>query len=69
MKIRLYFDQDSARHSLARELRFRGADGITAMEAGMAGRPDEQQLERATSNGRALYSFNSAFDWVMSAFQ
>ena len=25
MRIRLYFDEDSARHSLARELRFRGA--------------------------------------------
>ena len=31
---------------------------ITTMEAGMAGRPDEQQLEWAASNGRALYSFN-----------
>ena len=25
MRIRLYFDEDSARYSLARELRFRGA--------------------------------------------
>jgi hypothetical protein len=25
VRIRLYFDEDSARHSLARELRFRGA--------------------------------------------
>jgi hypothetical protein len=58
VRIRLYFDEDSARHSLARELRFRGADVITPMEAGMAGRADEQQLEWAVSNGRALYSFN-----------
>ena len=58
MRIRLYFDEDSARHSLARELRFRGADVITAIEAGMAGRADAQQLEWAASNGRALYSFN-----------
>jgi hypothetical protein len=58
VRIRLYFDEDSARHSLARELRFRGADVITAMEASMAGRADEQQLEWAASNGRALYSFN-----------
>jgi hypothetical protein len=28
------------------------------MEAGMAGRADEQQLEWAASNSRALYSFN-----------
>jgi hypothetical protein len=58
VRIRLYFDEDSARHSLARELRFRGADVITASEAGMAERADEQQLEWAASNGRALYSFN-----------
>ena len=31
---------------------------ITAMEASMAGRADEQQLEWAASNGRAIYSFN-----------
>ena len=58
MTIRLYFDEDSSRHSLARELRFRGADVITAIEAGMVGRADEQQLEWTASNGRALYSFN-----------
>jgi hypothetical protein len=43
--VHLYFDEDSSRHSLARELRFRGADVITAMESGMAGRADGQQLE------------------------
>jgi hypothetical protein len=58
VRLRLYFDEDSARLSLARELRFRGADVITTMEAGMAGRADEQQLEWAASNDRALYSFN-----------
>ena len=35
MRIRLYLDEDSARHSLARELRFRGADVVTAIETGM----------------------------------
>jgi hypothetical protein len=60
VRIRLYFDEDSARHSLVRELRFRGADLVTAMEAGMAGRADGEQLEWAASNGRALYSFNRA---------
>ena len=58
MRICLYFDEDSARHSLVRELRFRGADLVTAMEAGMAGRADGEQLEWAASNGRSLYSFN-----------
>lgn len=58
MTVHLYFDEDSSRHSLARELRFRGADVITAMEVGMVGRTDEQQLEWAAANSRAIYSFN-----------
>lgn len=58
MRIRLYFDEDSARRSLARELRLRGADVVTAPEVGMAGHTDEQQLEWATSNDHVLYSFN-----------
>ena len=58
MRVRLCLDEDSARHSLARELRVRGADISTAQEAGMAGRTDEDQLEWAAANGRTLYSFN-----------
>ena len=58
MRVRLYFDEDSARHSLARELRARGADIATAQEAGMSGRTDEDQLEWAATHSRALYSFN-----------
>ena len=58
MRIRLYFDEDSARHSLARELRFRGADVVTAIETGMAQKTDEEQLEWAAANARVLYSFN-----------
>lgn len=58
MKIRLYFDEDSARHSLARELRFRGADVVTAIETGMAHKTDEDQLEWAAANSRVVYSFN-----------
>ena len=58
MRIRLYFDEDSARHSLARELRFRGADVVTAIETGMAQKTDEEQLEWAAANSRVMYSFN-----------
>ena len=58
MRIRLYFDEDSARHSLARELRFRGADVLTAIETGMAQKTDEEQLEWAAANSRVVYSFN-----------
>ena len=58
MRIRLYFDEDSARHSLARELRFRGADVLTAIETGMAQKTDEEQLEWAAAHSRVVYSFN-----------
>jgi hypothetical protein len=58
VRIRLYFDEDSARHSLAREMRFRGADVVTAIETGMAQKTDEQQLEWAAANSRVVYSFN-----------
>ena len=58
MKILLYFDEDASRHSLVRELRVRGADVVSALDVGMAGRADEHQLEWAAANGRTLYSFN-----------
>jgi predicted nuclease of predicted toxin-antitoxin system len=58
VRIRLYFDEDSSRHSLARELRARGVDLATVLETGMAGKTDEEQLQWATLNDRVLYSFN-----------
>jgi hypothetical protein len=58
VSVRLYFDEDSSRHALARELRSRGADITTAPEAGTLGKTDEEQLEWSSSEGRALYSFN-----------
>jgi hypothetical protein len=60
MMIRLYREEDSMRRSLVRALRARGVDVITALEAGIIGRTDEQQLECATTQGRVLYSFNVA---------
>jgi len=58
VRIRLYFDEDSAQHSLARELRARGTDVITTPEADRLGRTDEEQLTWAALHGRVLYSFN-----------
>ena len=58
MRVRLYFDEDSSRHALARELRARGADIVTAPEAGTLAKTDEEQLEWSASKGRTLYSFN-----------
>jgi len=43
---------------LVRGLRSRGIDLVTAAEAGMIRRKDEEHLSLATLQGRALYSFN-----------
>lgn len=43
---------------LAQPLRLRGADVQTALEAGLAGRPDEEQLAPAAEAGRAAHTFN-----------
>lgn len=58
MRVRLYFDEDSARHSLVRELRVRGADLVTPLEVGTLYRTDEEQLQWAALNQRTIYSFN-----------
>jgi hypothetical protein len=43
---------------LVRSLRSRGIDVVTAADAGMLRRKDEEHLSWATARGRALYSFN-----------
>jgi hypothetical protein len=44
--------------ALVKALRLRGIDVLTAFEAGMIERPDEEYLDYATSQGRVLYTFN-----------
>lgn len=58
MIIRLYIDEDAMDTDLVRALRARGADVITANDAAMIERPDEEHLAYATTQGRILYSFN-----------
>ena len=58
MTIRLYFDEDSMRHALVEALRKRGVDVLTPLEVGSTEQTDEQQLEYAATQGRAIYSFN-----------
>lgn len=58
MQIRLYLDEDSSSHALAHNLRLRGIDVTTVLEEGRTGRPDDEQLEFATAQARALYSCN-----------
>ena len=55
---RLYFDVDSMERAVLIGLRARGVDVTTALEAGMTGATDEEQLEFARSQGRVLFSFN-----------
>jgi hypothetical protein len=60
MTIRLYFDEDSMWHALIHALRARGIDVQTALDAAMIERADEDHLEFATAQRRALCSFNVA---------
>ncbi|MFH1026097.1 MAG: DUF5615 family PIN-like protein [Nitrospirota bacterium] len=58
MTIRLYIDEDAMDKDLVQALRARGIDVMTAFEANMIERLDEEHLEHATKEGRVLYSFN-----------
>jgi hypothetical protein len=54
----LYIDEDAMDGDVVRGLRSRGIDVVTAADAGMIRRQDEDHLHLATSHGRVLYSFN-----------
>lgn len=58
VKIRLYLEEDSQDRDLVAALRARGTDVMTASEAGLIERFDEEQLAWASAQGRTLYSFN-----------
>ena len=57
-QIRLYFDEDAMQRALVFALRERNVDVLTAQEAGMINRDDEDHLALASSQARVLYSFN-----------
>jgi len=58
MTLRLYFDEDTMDADLVHALRIRGIEVTTAFEQKMIRHDDTEHLELATSQGRALYSFN-----------
>ncbi|MBE0542937.1 MAG: DUF5615 family PIN-like protein [Verrucomicrobia bacterium] len=58
MTVRLYLDEDSSDLDLLRALRMRGVEVVSAIESGMDGQPDTEQLNWAASHGRAIYSSN-----------
>lgn len=54
----MYVDEDAMDGDVVRGLRSRGVDVVTAGDAGMIRREDEDHLTWAADQGRALYSFN-----------
>lgn len=59
-QIRLYLDEHAMRRSLVFGLRARGVDVLTAADAGMIGRADNNHLATASTSGRTLYTYNTA---------
>lgn len=56
--IKLYLDEDAQRIDLIQALRARQIDLLTVSEAGMIGKPDEDQLQFATAQDRVTFTFN-----------
>jgi hypothetical protein len=59
-QIRLYLDEDTMRRSLVFGLRARSVDVLTASDAAMIHRPDDDHLATASALNRVLYTFNVA---------
>src|ERR1700687_2665524 len=59
-QVRLYLDEDAMRKALVFGLRARNMDVLTATEAQMINRDDQDHLAIAATSGRVLYSFNVA---------
>ena len=58
--IQIYVDEDAAHRALVDALRSRGVTVLTALEAGLTGKPDEEQLAFAAERGCVLYSHNAS---------
>jgi hypothetical protein len=58
LNIRLYMDEDAMAGRVIAALRSRGVEVLTALEAGMLEREDEEQLTFAAAHDRVLCSFN-----------
>lgn len=57
-QIKIYIDEDAMDSDLVAALRVRGIVVVTAMDAGLVGRPDQEQLALATAQDCVLYTFN-----------
>ena len=56
--IRLYIDEDAMHAALILSLRSRNVDVVSATDAEMVNRVDDDQLMASTGLGRVLYSYN-----------
>ena len=57
-RIKIYIDEDAMDSDLVVALRSRGVSVITALDAGLIGKADDEQLAFATERGCVLYRFN-----------
>lgn len=57
-QIRLYVDEDAAQHAVVEGLRNHGVDVLTILDANMTEATDQEQLDFAASQGRAIYTLN-----------
>lgn len=57
-QIRFYVDEDASEHAVIDALRSRDIDLLTTLEANRTGANDEDQLDFAVVQGRALYTLN-----------
>jgi len=57
-RIGIYIDEDAMDSDLVAALRSRGVAVITALDAGLTEKPDEEQLAFATLHKCVLYTFN-----------
>ncbi len=57
-QINIYIDEDAMDSDVVAALRSRGVIVITAFEAGLTGKSDDEQLAFATRQACVLYTFN-----------
>ena len=57
-QIKLYIDEDAMDSDLVAALRYRGVTVITALDAGLTEKPDDEQLAFAAEHECVLYTFN-----------
>ena len=59
-QIEIYIDADAMDSDLVAALRSRGVTVTTALDAGIAGKSDDEQLAFAAEHGCVLFTFNVA---------